>query len=133
MYLQGKIIFQDKASCFPAVVLDPPAEDNCFVIDATAAPGNKTTHLSALMKNKGRVCQPTLSSHTDWLIGGMKLFAFEKDAKRFDTLKKMLLKAGCENTVPMNTDFLTTDPADTKFANVKYMYDFSSHLVYARF
>jgi putative methyltransferase len=52
-YKTGKIILQDKASCFPAVVLDPPARDDSVVIDATAAPGNKTSHLSALMRNKG--------------------------------------------------------------------------------
>lgn len=55
-YKAGKIILQDKASCFPAVVLAPPATDNSVVIDATAAPGNKTSHLSALMQNKGKVC-----------------------------------------------------------------------------
>lgn len=55
MYKSGKIILQDKASCFPAVVLAPPAADDCVVIDATAAPGNKTSHLSALMQNKGKV------------------------------------------------------------------------------
>lgn len=55
MYTTGKIILQDKASCFPAVILDPPASDNAVVIDATAAPGNKTSHLSALMKNRGKV------------------------------------------------------------------------------
>jgi putative methyltransferase len=54
-YKTGKVILQDKASCFPAVVLAPPARDDGFVIDATAAPGNKTSHLSALMKNKGKV------------------------------------------------------------------------------
>jgi putative methyltransferase len=54
-YTSGKIILQDKASCFPAVILDPPARDDTVVIDATAAPGNKTSHLSALMKNKGKV------------------------------------------------------------------------------
>ncbi|KAG6862002.1 hypothetical protein C0995_008189 [Termitomyces sp. Mi166 len=65
LYKAGKIILQDKASCFPATVLAPPATDNTFVIDATSAPGNKTSHLSALMKNKGktqnihesRICQ----------------------------------------------------------------------------
>jgi putative methyltransferase len=56
-YTTGKIILQDKASCFPAVVLDPPASDDTVVIDATAAPGNKTSHLSALMKNKGKVVE----------------------------------------------------------------------------
>jgi 16S rRNA C967 or C1407 C5-methylase (RsmB/RsmF family) len=54
-YKSGKIILQDKASCFPAIVLAPPARDNAVVIDATAAPGNKTSHLSALMQNKGKV------------------------------------------------------------------------------
>lgn len=42
---KGKIILQDKASCFPAVVLGPPSNSKCHVIDATAAPGNKTSHL----------------------------------------------------------------------------------------
>ena len=55
LYLSGKIILQDKASCFPAIVLSPPATEESVVIDATAAPGNKTSHLSALMENKGKV------------------------------------------------------------------------------
>jgi putative methyltransferase len=61
-YKTGKIILQDKASCFPAIVLSPPAEDDSVVIDATAAPGNKTSHLSMLMCNKGKVCRLTASS-----------------------------------------------------------------------
>ncbi|THH19812.1 hypothetical protein EW146_g1417 [Bondarzewia mesenterica] len=53
-YVNGHIILQDKASCFPATILAPPARDDSVVIDATAAPGNKTSHLSALMQNKGK-------------------------------------------------------------------------------
>lgn len=55
-YKTGKLILQDKASCFPPLVLNPPASNKATVIDATAAPGNKTTYLSALMGNKGKVC-----------------------------------------------------------------------------
>lgn len=43
-YIQGKMIAQDKASCFPALVLDPPTLDDACVIDATAAPGNKVSN-----------------------------------------------------------------------------------------
>ncbi|KAF9532578.1 S-adenosyl-L-methionine-dependent methyltransferase [Crepidotus variabilis] len=102
-YQSGKIILQDKASCFPALVLSPLAADESLVIDATAAPGNKTSHLSALMQNKG------------------KLFAFEKDRKRFTTLKMMVAKAGCTNVRPINSDFLTVDPLDLQFAQVTHI------------
>ncbi|KAJ7454797.1 S-adenosyl-L-methionine-dependent methyltransferase [Mycena latifolia] len=102
-YKSGKLILQDKASCFPAVVLAPPASKDAAVIDATAAPGNKTTHLSALMRNMG------------------KLYAFERDRKRFGTLTMMLSKAGCTNVEPMNSDFLTVDPLDPKFAKVTHI------------
>ncbi|KAJ7220068.1 S-adenosyl-L-methionine-dependent methyltransferase [Mycena pura] len=102
-YKSGKLILQDKASCFPAVVLAPPARKDAVVIDATAAPGNKTTHLSALMRNMG------------------KLYAFERDRKRFGTLLTMLSRAGCKNVEPINTDFLNVDPLDPKYANVTHI------------
>lgn len=58
LYQSGKIILQDKASCFPALILAPHHRGG-DVIDATAAPGNKTSHLSALMGNEG-VVRPRL-------------------------------------------------------------------------
>ncbi|KAI5998737.1 S-adenosyl-L-methionine-dependent methyltransferase [Pisolithus albus] len=102
-YTTGKVILQDKASCFPATVLAPPARDDCVVIDATAAPGNKTSHLSALMANMG------------------KLYAFERDQKRYRTLKAMLNKAGCKNAEAINVDFLTVDPNDPKYGRVTHI------------
>jgi 16S rRNA C967 or C1407 C5-methylase (RsmB/RsmF family) len=36
LYADGKLILQDKASCMPAVVLDPPVSLQTTVIDATA-------------------------------------------------------------------------------------------------
>ncbi|KAH8100930.1 S-adenosyl-L-methionine-dependent methyltransferase [Cristinia sonorae] len=103
LYKSGKVILQDKASCFPAQILSPPASDNGVVIDATAAPGNKTSHLSALMQGKG------------------KLYAFERDRRRFSTLQMMLQKARCKNVEPVNTDFLTTSPEDPKFSTVTHI------------
>ncbi|TFK27172.1 S-adenosyl-L-methionine-dependent methyltransferase [Coprinopsis marcescibilis] len=102
-YLGGKVILQDKASCFPAVVLAPPPTENSIVIDATAAPGNKTSHLSALMKNKG------------------KLYAFERDRKRYGTLQKMLATAKCQNVIPTNADFLTVNPEDDKYRSTTHI------------
>ncbi|KAL1949306.1 hypothetical protein VTO73DRAFT_8187 [Trametes versicolor] len=103
LYLSGKIILQDKASCFPAHVLAPPARDDAVVIDATAAPGNKTSHLCAIMQNKG------------------KLLAFERDRKRFGTLKTMLNKAHCSNVEAVNLDFLTALPSDPKYKSVTHI------------
>ncbi|KII89756.1 hypothetical protein PLICRDRAFT_39919 [Plicaturopsis crispa FD-325 SS-3] len=102
-YKAGKIILQDKASCFPAVVLAPPSEDSSVVLDATAAPGNKTSHISALMHNKGKV------------------FAFERDRKRFSTLKMMLSKAHCRNVECLNVDFLAVNPLDPQFSTLTHI------------
>ncbi len=85
----GRIILQDKASCFPAAVLSPPAEDGAYVIDATAAPGNKTTHLSALMQNRGKV---GTSFSTRRCRSSQSTPPAERDKKRFATLRTMIAK-----------------------------------------
>ncbi|EUC54651.1 S-adenosyl-L-methionine-dependent methyltransferase [Rhizoctonia solani AG-3 Rhs1AP] len=102
-YKSGKMIAQDKASCFPAFVLDPPTGDGACVIDATAAPGNKTSHISALMGNKGKV------------------LAFERNKRRYKTLQDMLRRAGCQNVVPILSDFLEQDPNDERFKTVTHI------------
>ncbi|RUS21547.1 S-adenosyl-L-methionine-dependent methyltransferase [Endogone sp. FLAS-F59071] len=77
LYLSGNIILQDKASCFPAHVCRPLPQ--AYVIDACAAPGNKTSHLSALMCNTGRI------------------WAFDLDKRRLELLSKLTGRAGCES------------------------------------
>ncbi|KAK4701027.1 25S rRNA (cytosine2278-C5)-methyltransferase, partial [Phenoliferia sp. Uapishka_3] len=72
------------------------------ILDATAAPGNKTTMAAALAGEHGRVV------------------AVERDAGRFKVLKEMCQKAGCKNVTPMNVDFLSIDPQDNKFKNISH-------------
>ncbi|KAI8875091.1 S-adenosyl-L-methionine-dependent methyltransferase, partial [Backusella circina FSU 941] len=98
LYVSGNIILQDKASCFPAHVCQ--ATKGAHAIDACAAPGNKTSHLSALMKNTG------------------KIWAFDLDSRRLELLKKLTNRAGCKNITPVHGSFLETDPNDAKYAQV---------------
>ncbi|ORX48495.1 S-adenosyl-L-methionine-dependent methyltransferase [Hesseltinella vesiculosa] len=99
-YLAGDIILQDKASCFPAHVAQIPKD--AHAIDACAAPGNKTSHLSSLLKNTGRI------------------WAFDLDQRRLNTLKKLTNKAGCKNIDAIHGSFLEADPMDPKFDKVEY-------------
>lgn len=101
LYKAGHFILQDKASCLPAYLLNPPVGSH--LIDACAAPGNKTSHLAAIMKNKGR------------------LFAFDLDAKRLATMSTLLLRAGVTCQRLANRDFLTVDPDSQEFKDVEYV------------
>ncbi|XP_066551524.1 28S rRNA (cytosine-C(5))-methyltransferase isoform X2 [Amia ocellicauda] len=101
LYQAGHLILQDKASCLPAFLLKPPA--GAHVLDACAAPGNKTSHLAALLGNKG------------------KLFAFDLDAKRLSTMSTLLLRAGVTCHQLAHQDFLTVDPQDPRYSQVEYI------------
>jgi putative methyltransferase len=79
MVINREIILQDKASCFPAYILAPSQYSE--VIDACSAPGNKTSHLAAIMKGTGTI------------------YAFEKDPKRYQTLSKMMKLTGCSSKI----------------------------------
>ncbi|CAK1361854.1 25S rRNA (cytosine-C(5))-methyltransferase rcm1 [Cercospora beticola] len=100
-YRAGKLILQEKASCFPAYLLGPHSEEG-DVIDACAAPGNKTTHVAALVGEKHNV------------------FACERDEGRSKTLQKMVKMAGAEKivTVKAKQDFTRLDPKQQQLANV---------------
>jgi 16S rRNA (cytosine1407-C5)-methyltransferase len=53
LYKQGEIYVQGLSSMIPPLLLAPQAGES--LLDLTAAPGSKTTQLSALMKNQGRI------------------------------------------------------------------------------
>ncbi|NXK28882.1 NSUN5 methyltransferase, partial [Arenaria interpres] len=101
LYTSGHIILQDKASCLPAFLLGPTAGSH--VIDACAAPGNKTSHLAAILKNKGQI------------------FAFDVDTKRLATMNTMLMRAGVTGFQLAQQDFLTVDPGDPKYNKVTHI------------
>ncbi|GAA5997571.1 rRNA (cytosine-C5-)-methyltransferase RCM1 [Rhodotorula paludigena] len=76
------------------------------VLDATAAPGNKTTMAAALVATEG--------------ING-RVVACERDQGRFKVLKDMLKRADAKNVQPMNVDFLSLKPDDAKLKNVTHL------------
>ena len=86
MVESGEVVVQQKASCFPAVALDPPIGGH--VIDACAAPGNKTSHVAALMQNKGKV------------------FAFEQNERRAGLLREMMKIKGATIVQTKHMSFL---------------------------
>ncbi|KAK3295872.1 S-adenosyl-L-methionine-dependent methyltransferase [Chaetomium fimeti] len=105
-YKSGAIILQDKASCFPAYMLDPRPEDG-DIVDACSAPGNKTTHLAGILHERG-------------FAGGQRILAFEKDKHRAKTLAKMVGAAGSDKVTKIHpgADFLKTDPDAPEFRSV---------------
>ncbi|SPO04552.1 related to NOL1R protein [Cephalotrichum gorgonifer] len=108
-YESGALILQDKASCFPAYLLDPDAGDG-DVVDACAAPGNKTTHLAAILHSRRAEGQEL----------GQSVFGIEKDPVRAKTLARMVERAGAKGIikVALGQDFMKLDPADEKFSRV---------------
>ena len=141
-YLDGHFIIQDKASCFPALLLvDAAAEGR--IIDACAAPGNKTTQLAALYGDRIPHPQTSIRPTTYNTSGkghssGVKatnkssiaksskdgerfVFAFERSKERSRILKEMVSKAHADELVEIceATDFFDVDPEDPHFANVR--------------
>ncbi|XP_018318829.1 uncharacterized protein LOC108732484 [Agrilus planipennis] len=98
-YQSGLIILQDKASCIPAYLLNPPP--GSVVLDACAAPGTKTTLLASLMKNEGT------------------LYAVDRNQSRFQELKLFVEKSGASCVRTVHKDLLNLNGSD--FPNVQYI------------
>jgi len=102
---EGLFQVQDESSMLVAHVLDPqPGE---FVIDACGAPGGKSTHIAALMKNIGRVLSVDIHDHKSAItrqnagrLGITIIDAKTMDAEQLDTLfagqaDRVLVDAPC--------------------------------------
>lgn len=83
-YLAGHYILQAASSFLPVMALDP--QENERVLDMAAAPGGKTTYISALMKNTGCV------------------FANDFNKSRTKSLIANIHRLGCTNTIVCNYD-----------------------------
>jgi len=105
---QGKLILQDKSSCFPVAALAMEMHRRGLgeydAIDCCAAPGNKTTQLAA-----------ELTGSTS------RLFAFDKSSKRYELLRSRVEQAGAQSRVEcIHGDFLLeSDPCNGKFQRVR--------------
>ncbi|RHY92061.1 hypothetical protein DYB37_005387 [Aphanomyces astaci] len=107
----GKLILQDKASCFPAFVLhgERGADDFGDVIDACAAPGNKTGHAAMLVARKQSAS-----------VRPIRVFAFDRSSPRLDLLKRRMAAAGADGIVePCLASFLDVDVHDERYQHVR--------------
>ncbi|CAN6970197.1 unnamed protein product [Brassica rapa subsp. trilocularis] len=95
----GRIFLQGKGSAMVAAALEPEADWE--VIDACAAPGNKTINLAALMKGQG------------------KIIACELNEERVKRLEQTIKLSGATNIEVFHGDFLGLAPEDPSFAKVR--------------
>eukprot|EP00946_MAST-07B_sp_MAST-7B-sp1_P003050 g3050.t1 len=123
----GSLILQDKSSCFSAQVLADsllsetrPERRNfaCMdMIDACAAPGNKTSHLASLvslMCRQGVCTSASPSSATEPALP--TIYAFDKSPPRLQVLQRRMREAGADHIVKSSLQsFLEVDPSDPKY------------------
>lgn len=130
----GKIVLQDKSSCFSALVLarglggSNDTSEQFDYIDACSAPGNKTSHLAMLVSSAAAVAveEPTKKKKKGKASKASMIYAFERSSTRFNVLSQrmeQLVNGSGKGTdqlvVPTHGDFLKADPSDPKFANVR--------------
>ena len=82
---EGLAQVQDESSMLVAHVVAPNEGD--FIIDTCSAPGGKTTHIAALMKNKGKIIAGDIHEHK------LKLIKDNADRLNIDIIEPKLLDA----------------------------------------
>ncbi|XP_027085357.1 25S rRNA (cytosine-C(5))-methyltransferase NSUN5 isoform X4 [Coffea arabica] len=92
LVINGSIFMQGRASSMVAAALEP--KPGWWVLDACSAPGNKTVHLAAIMKGKG------------------KIIACELDKQRVKRLEATVRLAGATNVKVKHEDFLKLNPEE---------------------
>ncbi len=80
----GELVAQDLASISAGLVASPKPRHS--VLDICAAPGNKTTHLAAQMKNEGQI------------------YSIDISGRRLSYWKREMARCGCEIATPIRAD-----------------------------
>ncbi|XP_049866749.1 28S rRNA (cytosine-C(5))-methyltransferase [Pectinophora gossypiella] len=99
LYLENKIILQDKATAMAVHLLAPPP--GSVALDMCAAPGMKTTQLAAFMRNEG------------------KIYAVERNERRYQTLCDFVEKTGSKCVETVHRDALEIKRGD--YDDVEYI------------
>ncbi|KAK4149075.1 NOL1/NOP2/sun family-domain-containing protein [Chaetomidium leptoderma] len=106
-YLAGHYILQAASSFLPVMALCPQENERC--LDMAAAPGGKTTHMAALMKNTGAIfANDPSKTRAKGLIGNIhrlgarNVIVCNYDAREFPRVMggfdRVLLDAPCSGT-----------------------------------
>jgi len=126
-FKEGLFNLQEKASILPAIVLNPNPKN--IVLDACAAPGNKTLQLSCLMNGAGKIVAVEKNfERYKSLCFNIKKFEMENvEAKRMDLLDakkkclfdKILLDAPCSSEGLVRKDFDALKNWSNKLVRIK--------------
>lgn len=98
LVIAHKLIPQSRSSCMAAHALNPQRGEH--IVDCCAAPGNKTSHLAALLRGSGQVD------------------AFEKNEKRCGHLERNIEACCASNVTVHQGDFLKIDTSAEEWTGV---------------
>jgi len=113
-YLAGHYILQAASSFLPVMALSP--QENERVLDMSAAPGGKTTHMAAMMKNTGFIVANDASKDRSKALvanvqrmGAKNVMVCNYDAREFPKalglkFDRVLLDAPCTGTGVISKD-----------------------------
>ena len=97
-YLSGYFLIQDPTSTVPVIEMNPAKNET--VLDMTASPGAKTTHIAQLMQNTGTIV------------------ASEIDQTRVKTILHNVSRMGFENVITIRTDAMKIKELGLKFDKI---------------
>ncbi|ODV88792.1 hypothetical protein CANCADRAFT_13118, partial [Tortispora caseinolytica NRRL Y-17796] len=130
-YLAGHYILQAASSFLPVMALAP--QENERVLDMAAAPGGKTTHMAALMKNTGEIiANDSNAERAKALFGNIhrlgvqNAIACNYDAREFPKVMggfdRVLLDAPCSGTGVISKDAMVkTNRTEQDFLQLPHL------------